>query len=122
MADSQRLKRRRRRLLALDPFCPDCGVEMTDRPGENGRLPPNFATIEHVNSRIKYPDGRPIPGETILLCSKCNGDRARAEEKAAVEAYRRSTGRVAASSHRISYEEAADRLREAVRRMREAEL
>lgn len=81
MGESARVKRRRARLLAMDPFCPDCGVEMVYYHSPGSTLPDNFATIEHVNSKIRYPDGRPPHGKTILLCYLCNENRARAEQK-----------------------------------------
>jgi hypothetical protein len=114
---SQRL-RRRLRLLAEDPFCPDCGVEMVWFPTTGGTpLPDNFATIEHVNSRNRYPEGRPVPGKTVLLCNLCNENRSRAEQgKVPLQEVR--VMRANAVKRR---EERALTLAEARRRMREAE-
>jgi len=81
---AKEIQRRRRNLMAKDPHCADCGCEVVyfRRPdGDRTPLPDNFATIEHVNSRIRYPAGRPAHGRQILLCLRCNNARAKAERE-----------------------------------------
>lgn len=73
-------KRRRAKLMARDPHCFYCGCEVVYFPLVRGqKMPANFATIDHVYSRIM---GRPLKGETVLCCHKCNGDRSVAEQAA----------------------------------------
>lgn len=82
---AKEIQRRRRNLMAIDPHCADCGREVIYfkvPEGDRVPLPANFATVEHVNSRIAYPDGRPRHGRQILLCLRCNNLRAAAEQKA----------------------------------------
>lgn len=82
---AKEIQRRRRNLMAIDPHCADCGREVIYfrvPEGDRAPLPANFATVEHVNSRIAYPDGRPPHGRQILLCLRCNNLRAAAEQKA----------------------------------------
>jgi hypothetical protein len=79
----------RGRLWALyrrHPYCFWCGVRVRKRPVPDGkRQPPRLATIDHLNTRAMYPDGRPrIPGRaiaTVLSCWQCNQDRALAEQR-----------------------------------------
>jgi hypothetical protein len=83
---------RRRQLLARDPHCANCGVEVVyfkARPHET--LPDNFATLEHVNSRNQAVP-RPLLGHIVLWCWRCNQDRCEAEMAAMArdEIWRRS--------------------------------
>lgn len=73
MTDTWQLRQRRHNLMAVSPYCDECGREVFEynlQPGQ--KVPPNQATIQHVNSRIKYPDGRPRRGMRILMCYECN--------------------------------------------------
>jgi HNH endonuclease len=64
--------------MKRDPHCHYCGCEVVYYDNHGGRLPPNFATIDHVYSRLT-PGGRPIKGDTVLACKKCNEERGIAE-------------------------------------------
>lgn len=48
------------------------------------RTPHNYATIEHINSRLSFPEGRPdVWGKfrsLVVVCHQCNGDMARLED------------------------------------------
>jgi hypothetical protein len=99
MTDTARIRRRRRNLLAVDPRCYWCRREVRDYdiPQPTEAYPADMATIDHLNSLIKYPGGRPSymvysvdPGGVIrrvwatrlvLSCPPCNGERARDEER-----------------------------------------
>jgi len=68
--------------MARDPHCYWCGCEVIwYKPDPHDTLPLNFATLDHVNSRVLYPGGRPLRGETVLACRECNEERARIEQK-----------------------------------------
>lgn len=76
------LARRRRRLMEVSPYCDECGTEVFEYTLHPGQItPPNQATIQHVNSRIKYPDGRPWKGQRILMCYQCNQEDAVREKE-----------------------------------------
>lgn len=49
-------------------------------------IPPRLATdatIEHLHSRVAFPDGRPnVKNAIVIACRKCNGDRNDAEVRA----------------------------------------
>jgi hypothetical protein len=94
------LRNRRANLMAQDPHCGNCGIEVIwYRPGPGEVLPDNFATIEHVNSRwhpvrdpITGQMGRPRGGKRVLWCRGCNRDGNKREQEAASmeEKWRRS--------------------------------
>ena len=51
-------------------------------------------TVDHINSRLMHPDGRPKIGEIVLACPECNQDRNRQEQvDLGVEELRRRSGR-----------------------------
>lgn len=56
---------------------------------------PTDATIEHLNSRNAFPDGRPNLHNTIVIaCKKCNEDRAAAEvQEVPIDRLRELAGR-----------------------------
>lgn len=90
MPGSRELQRRRHNLMKVSPYCDECGVECVYYKLAEGEVPPdNFATIQHVNSRIAYPDGRPARGERILMCYRCNQEDARTQYEAAKAEKRR---------------------------------
>lgn len=68
-------------LYRRHPYCFWCGRKVYKFLLPDGkRQPDNFATLDHLNSRVGYPDGRPLQGFTVLACRACNQDRAVAEE------------------------------------------
>lgn len=70
------LKRRRANLMREDPHCYWCGCEVVYfELKRHQTMPPNFATIDHINSRLLNPDGRPSVGQQVLACSSCNEAR-----------------------------------------------
>lgn len=72
---------RRLNLMKKSPFCHWCGRRLVYFKTEGGqKLPDNFATIDHINSRLIHTGGRPWMGERVLSCPRCNQDRARQEE------------------------------------------
>ena len=72
---------RRFNLMKQHPFCHWCSRELIYFKTEGGqKLPENFATIDHIYSRLMHPEGRPVRGKRILSCPKCNEDRGRREE------------------------------------------
>lgn len=76
MGQSSPAARRRRDAAET---CHYCGLTMTHN------IPPRLgtdATIEHLNSRNAFPNGRPnIDNAIVIACKKCNEDRAAAEER-----------------------------------------
>lgn len=87
MTDTPRLRRRLLRLLAEDPVCWWCGMTLAlhmkhRMTGRTRDTPPDFATIDHLHDRARYPDGRPTlrpVGEPayVLACPDCNEERGR---------------------------------------------
>jgi hypothetical protein len=74
---------RRVNLMKHRPFCHWCDRGLVYfKLEERQKMPENFATIDHVNSRLMHPDGRPHLGERVLSCPSCNQDRNRQEELA----------------------------------------
>ena len=64
------------------PFCHYCQRKLVYfKTKGGGKLPPDFATIDHINSRLIYPDGRPRVGRQVLSCPGCNQDRNKEEQK-----------------------------------------
>jgi hypothetical protein len=81
MANSRHIARHRARLLAEDPHCAYCGREVVYfKPQQGKALPGNFATIEHVYTRIE--GRRPRQGQQILACLDCNHDKGGQDERA----------------------------------------
>lgn len=77
----RKTRQRREALMAADPHCHWCGTPViyyTLSPRE--KVPSNFATIDHLNSRASGP--RPADGETVLACNSCNQRRGYLEEQA----------------------------------------
>lgn len=64
--------------------CFYCNCELTHEPypaRQDGPLPDSLATIEHLNSRLQYPNGRPMEDDAIVIaCYRCNHDRAELED------------------------------------------
>jgi hypothetical protein len=76
------LVNRRRNLMKRHPFCHWCGCSVVYFKMEPHQMMPNdFATIDHIYSRLMHPNGRPNPGERVLSCPSCNQGRNREEEK-----------------------------------------
>lgn len=60
--------------------CWYCKQDLVYYPLKKGEIiPPNYATIEHLNSKLQYPDGRPnVWGKArtlVVACYKCNQER-----------------------------------------------
>ena len=75
---------RRRRLYRRHPYCFWCGIRVREIPRRAGQKPPqDLATVDHLNTRTMYPDGRPQPRQrqvaTVLACWQCNQERGIAE-------------------------------------------
>jgi hypothetical protein len=77
--------RRRRNLLRVHPYCHWCEIELVwyyipggHNNADHGKLPDNFATIEHIYTKNDGP--RPTKGKLVLACLKCNHDRGQADE------------------------------------------
>lgn len=83
MSRQQSVPRRRRNLMAADPHCHWCGIEVREYPQDND-YHDDRATIDHLND---LSAGRPRPpeGETVLACNKCNSRRGRESMEAARE-------------------------------------
>lgn len=88
-----------RRLRLRYKRCWYCKVEMVYYPLKKGeKVPDNYATIEHLNSKLQYPNGRPDPRfkarTLVVACKKCNEDRAAKEQSALpIEELWRRSGR-----------------------------
>ena len=69
--------------MARDPHCHWCGRELVwFDPGPKCKaFPPNFATQDHLNSRVASKP-RPPRGKLVLACRECNEARAAEEERA----------------------------------------
>ena len=75
------LRRRRANLMRDNPHCYWCECKVVYfELKRHQTMPPDFATIDHTNSRLLNPDGRPKQGKQVLACSRCNGERNRQEE------------------------------------------
>ena len=86
MSKGRSTQRRRAALMAQDSTCWYCGVELVyyhPGPKLERALPPNFATIEHLNSRNRYRVKRPEQGWQVLACRECNEWRGWIEERLA---------------------------------------
>jgi hypothetical protein len=73
-------------LYRRHPYCWWCGVRVRKIPRRDGESQPaRLATIDHLNSRSMYPDGRPQTSRrtlvTVLSCWQCNQDRSVAEQQ-----------------------------------------
>lgn len=73
------LKRRRINLLKEDPHCFWCRKKLFYKKpsGNYGVLPENFATIDHINSKLFGK--RPVNGKLVLACPPCNNRRQKEE-------------------------------------------
>jgi hypothetical protein len=73
-------------LYRRHPYCWWCGIRVRKTPVRRGRRPPaDLATLDHLNTRNMYPDGRPKttrsqPATTVLACWQCNQERGAAEQ------------------------------------------
>lgn len=77
---SDRKSARRRNLMKEDPHCHWCRRELKTQPHNSGKIPDDFPTLDHMNSRVKYPKGRPARGKIVLACPPCNTKRAMLEQ------------------------------------------
>lgn len=74
-------KRRRERLMQIDPHCHWCGIEVIYYALPEGKqMPDNFATIDHLYSRLNeqrkektFAYGHEMT--LVLACHKCNHER-----------------------------------------------
>lgn len=81
------MSRKRARLRYLrerHKRCWYCKTELVYYPLKKGeRTPDNYATIEHLNSKLQYPNGRPDPKykkrTLVVACFKCNIERSEKE-------------------------------------------
>jgi hypothetical protein len=75
----KQLRERRYRLLKQDPHCFWCRKPVFYRRVRNnhGVLPHNFATIDHLNTRMHGK--RPERGRLVLACHVCNQRRNKEE-------------------------------------------
>ena len=82
VSNTKELRRRRFNLMRYHPFCHWCGRKLVYFKMEGGgKTPDDFATIDHINSRLIYPNGRPRIGKQVLACPPCNRGRAVEEKK-----------------------------------------
>ena len=86
MTGRNALCNRRRNLMMVDPHCYYCGMLLRDDypPSVKNANPPprDMATIEHLNSKIRFPDGRPQQQFTrVLSCRPCNQAHAADEQR-----------------------------------------
>lgn len=80
---TKRLIRRRENLMRENPFCYWCDKGLVYFKMEcHATMPDNLATLDHLNSKLMHPDGRPRMGRIVLSCPGCNQDRNRQEELA----------------------------------------
>lgn len=80
----ERKKSRAKYLRQTIKRCFYCKCDLVYYPLANKeRVPDNYATIEHLNSRLQYPNGRPnVYGQSktlVVACSKCNNERSTKE-------------------------------------------
>ena len=88
------MSKRRANLMEKYPFCYWCAMYLVYVKIDGGPLPDDFPTIDHINSRLMHPDGRPKVGVIVLSCPGCNQDRNRQEQvDLGVEELRRRSGR-----------------------------
>src|SRR3990167_1644132 len=85
MSNNKRRRRQRQRLFEQSPFCVYCDVPLILYPlAKHERAPDNYATLDHVRSRLHPERTAPAYGETrhVLACNKCNRELGAAEEAA----------------------------------------
>ena len=88
-----KLTRRRAHLMEQDPHCYWCHCEVVyflQKGG--GKMPDNFATLDHLNDRI-LGGPRPVRGQIVLACLRCNNERAAIAVNALPIAVRRDQAR-----------------------------
>lgn len=80
---NKRLKRRRLTLFKKWPYCHWCARKLIITKQAGGRLPENFATIDHLRSRLdpnrRARLARPQEERTVLACPACNNQRSKEE-------------------------------------------
>lgn len=83
MAPTSKLQRIRKRMFKDNPNCPFCNVLMVlpESLSDSSRGQNNMCTIEHIYSRLNPLRNRNNRNEIMILCMKCNANKARAEEK-----------------------------------------
>src|SRR6185503_18043250 len=90
MSSQSRIIRRKQRLYNQYPFCHWCGIALVLVVSDNGRLPDNAATIDHLRSRFDLTRQEPkinaYEERTVLACYGCNQRRS-AEEMKGVAAW-----------------------------------
>lgn len=79
-----RKRKRLRHLRERYKNCYYCKCKLNYYPLKKGeKIPDNYATIEHLNSRLQYPNGRPnVFGKErtlVVACWKCNNERGNRE-------------------------------------------
>lgn len=73
---SQQMKRRRRNLFAVDPYCWYCGCEVREyKLPHGGRQQPDQATVEHLVSKRHPMRGSQHGLLKVLACYDCNVSR-----------------------------------------------
>ena len=91
---TKELQRCRENLMKKNPRCYWCEKRLVYVKMDGGPLPANFPTIDHINSRLMFPEGRPKQGKRVLSCPGCNQDRANKEMKTlGIDEIRRRSGR-----------------------------
>lgn len=97
---SKSLSARRANLMKKHPFCYWCDRKLIYfLMGDREKTPDDFATIDHINSRLMHPNGRPLIGRQVLSCPGCNQDRNKEEQKSlGLDELRRRAGNYRISS------------------------
>ncbi len=72
---------RRRKLLYEDPHCHWCGKELYYYKTKGGKLPDDFATIDHLESKLlgERKDVQKKKKTLVLACPACNNKRSKDE-------------------------------------------
>jgi hypothetical protein len=75
-------KVRKQQLMSKNPYCYWCGQKLVYFDNNGGRVPDNFATIDHLYSKL---DGRRFDPKMkcktlVLSCFKCNQERGKKED------------------------------------------
>jgi hypothetical protein len=78
----KQIVKRRQKMVERFPFCYWCERFLIEYPPDafrKGKLPDDFATIDHVYSRMNGT--RPLRGVWVLCCPPCNHMRSKQEER-----------------------------------------
>lgn len=64
----------RNKLLSENPYCTYCGIKVIWYKNTGGKIPDNFATLDHVLSKNTGDYNNP-ENIVVLCCNRCNQNK-----------------------------------------------